>query len=345
MGKPIKAYSLEDIESLLEEAHLPKFRARQLAEWLYVKNVSSYEEMTNLPKTMREQLACTHPLYTPSVVDKQISKDGTQKYVLEFEGGVFAETVAMPFDDGRLSVCCSSQSGCAMGCVFCATGKQGLLRSLEPGEIVDQVLITTHDMGKRVTNVVIMGQGEPFANYRNTMAALRILNDPKLLNIGARHITVSTCGLIPQIESFAREPEQFTLAVSLHSAVQNTRNMLIPAMRNYPLDRLKESLAFYNERTNRRFSFEYALIEGINDDAEHLDALVDYCKGLLCHVNIIMLNQVDGSPYRPASSKTPYVWIEKLEKEGIACTKRLSRGSDIDGACGQLSNKQKNRPF
>ena len=345
MQTPIKAYSIDDIESLCTESHLPKFRAMQLLEWIYAKGAASYDEMTNIPKAMREQFACPYPLLSPSIVDKQVSKDGTRKYVLEFEGGALAETVAMPFDDGRLSVCCSSQSGCAMGCVFCATGKQGLTRSLLPGEIVDQVLVAIRDMGERVSNVVIMGQGEPFSNYSNTMAALRILNNPKLLNIGARHITVSTCGIVPRIASFAQEPEQFTLAVSLHSALQETRDILMPSMSHYPLEALKESLIGYSALTNRRFSFEYALIKDVNDDACHLEALADYCRNLLCHVNLIMLNEIDGSPYRPSSADTPQKWISVLEKAGVACTKRLSRGADIAGACGQLANKQRNRPL
>ena len=339
MNTQLKHLSLESFENLIVEAGLPRFRSDQVLSWVYEKNVSSYDEMTNLPKAMREQLAELVPLTKPIVVDKQISVDGSRKYLIQFEDGALVETVGLPNDDGRLSVCVSSQSGCAMNCAFCATGRNGLNRNLYPGEIVDQVHIVQNDFGKRVTNVVVMGQGEPFANYDNTLAALRILNHPKFLNIGARHITISTCGLIAGINKLAQEPEQFTLAVSLHSAIQETRDSIMPGVSKQPLDELHEALADYTKRTGRRFSFEFALMDGINTSVGEIEALYQYGKDLLCHVNLIPLNEVEDSPFKPVTRKVLLLWQESLEMQGIACSIRNSRGSDIAGACGQLASK------
>ena len=336
--RPIKSFSIEELATLFEETRLPKFRVMQVLSWMYVKGVCSYDEMTNLPKTMREQLDATFPLYPAKTLNSQTSQDESRKYLIEFHDGALAETVGIPSDSCRLTVCASTQSGCAMGCIFCATGKAGLTRSLEPGEIVDQILTVQEDFGTRVTNVVLMGQGEPFANYDNTIAALRILNHPKLLNIGARHLTVSTCGIIEGIRKLAEEPEQFTLAVSLHSALQESRNNLIPAMSNQRLDTLRLSLKRYAEFTGRRFTFEYALMKDVNDMEEELNALIDYCRGLLCHVNLIPLNAIEGSSVQPSSGNILHHWQTSLEASGIASSIRNSRGNDISAACGQLSS-------
>ena len=339
MGKPIKAYSLASLENLMAELKMPKFRAMQIAEWVYGKHARSYGEMTNLPAAMRENLTESHPLLAPEVVDKQHSSDGTRKYLLKFTDGALAETVALPAEDGRLTVCCSSQSGCAMRCAFCATGKAGLTRSLECGEIADQLIVVQEDMGERITNVVVMGQGEPFANYENVLAALRIINHPKLFGIGARHIAISTCGLTGGIARLAEEPEQFTLAVSLHSAIQEKRDELMPSMRNEDLFALKSALISYTEKTGRRFSFEYALMKGINDSEEDLSELISYCRSLLCHINLIPLNEVAGSSFEPVSPACMGDWRAALERAGIQATVRKSRGADIAGACGQLANR------
>lgn len=335
----IKTYSIEEIQTLVVEAGLPRFRGMQLLEWIYAKGADSYECMSNLPNVMREQFADAFPLFTPDITAKQISVDGSRKYLLSLHDDVVVETVGLPSSDNRLTVCCSSQAGCAMACSFCATGKQGLTRSLTIGEIVDQVLAVQNDFGQRVTNVVVMGQGEPFANYGAVLGALRIINHPKLLNIGSRHITVSTCGLIDGISRFFQEPEQFTLAVSLHAARQEVRDTLMPAMKNQRLGALRKALVSYSERTGRRFSFEYALMKDLNDSAEDLQALVDYCRRLLCHVNLIPLNEIDDSPIHPVGRDVLDAWCAELERAGIAASVRRSRGSDIDGACGQLANK------
>lgn len=334
----MKTYSIDQVNELVANAGLPKFRAGQLLDWFYVKNASSYDEMSNLPKTMREQFASEFPLYCPTVINKQVSVDGSRKYLLKFHDGVVVETVGLPSEDGRLTVCCSSQAGCGMACAFCATGRQGLTRSLYAGEIVDQVLEVQRDFGARVTNVVIMGQGEPFANYDATLGALRIMNHQKLLNIGARHITVSTCGIIEGIERFSHEPEQFTLAVSLHSARQEVRDTIMPAMKNQRLGSLRKALDSYASITGRRFSFEYALMKNVNDGEEDLKALIDYCRRLLCHVNLIPLNEIEDSPVSPVHRTVLEEWKEQLENNGIAASVRKSRGSDIAGACGQLAN-------
>ena len=339
MGTPVKSYSIDQIDALVSAAGLPKFRAMQLLDWLYVKGAGSYDEMTNLPKAMREQFALEYPLHVPTVADKQVSVDGSRKYLLRFHDDVVVETVGLPSEDGRLTVCCSSQAGCGMACAFCATGRQGLSRNLRVGEIVDQVLAVQQDFGERVTNVVVMGQGEPFANYDVVLGALRVLNHPKLLNIGARHITVSTCGLIDGINRFSQEPEQFTLAVSLHAAQQETRDRIMPALKNQRLGSLRKALDEYASITGRRFSFEYALMKGVNDGEGDLKALVDYCRRLLCHVNLIPLNEIEDSPIIPVSRLVLEEWKSKLEEAGIAASVRKSRGSDIAGACGQLANK------
>ena len=227
-----------------------------------------------------------------------------------------------------------------MGCAFCATGLAGLTRSLTAQEMVDQVAHVSQDLGERVTSVVFMGQGEPFANYDATLSALRMLNAEDGLRIGARHLTVSTCGIIPRIRDFARVPEQFTLAVSLHSAVQGTRNQLMPGVKKYTLLRLHEALQFYTETTGRRPTYEYAMIDGINDTNPEMQALCDFCEGTLCHVNLIQLNDIPDSPFRPSPLKKVEDLQRRLASRGVETTIRNSRGSDIDAACGQLKQRK-----
>lgn len=343
MTKPIKSFTIDELQDLMKDLKQPAFRKKQLIEWLYLHHVDKYDDMTNLPSSLRDSLAREHPLHVPTIADMQTSIDGTKKFVLSFYDGACVETVAIPSNDGRLTVCCSTQAGCPMGCAFCATGKEGFTRNLSVGEIVDQIFIVQDHMEKRVSNIVVMGQGEPFLNYDHTLSALRTLNDEKLLNIGARHITISTCGIIPGIDRLGNEPEQFTLAVSLHAALQHTRDTIMPGVSKYPLTNLKAALLKYVEHTNRRITLEYAMIQGINDSAADLEALVDFCTELLCHVNLIPLNEIEGSEFQPSSSKTMGYWHMMLNKHGIETTVRNSRGSDIAGACGQLKNALKTR--
>lgn len=334
----IKAFTPEGLEDLISELKLPKYRTKQLVEWLYGRAVTSYDEMTNLSKQLRAQLAEKYPLYTPEILRKQVSEDGTRKYLLRYHDGTTVETVGIP-SKNRLTVCFSTQAGCPLRCAFCATGKSGLVRNLAPGEIVDQLSVVANDFGSRPTNAVAMGQGEPFLNYDYVIGALRFINAKEGLNIGARHLTVSTSGILPQIRRFSQEPEQFTLAVSLHSANQDTRNALMPGVRQYSLDRLSDSLRSYNDMTGRRISLEYAMIDGVNDTMPELNALQKFCKKLMCHVNLIPINSVPGSRFSPSPYEQIELFQSRLQQAGIECTIRNSRGSDIDSACGQLSQR------
>lgn len=339
----IKSLSASQLKSLLvEKLAQPSFRLKQVEQWLWQKGASSFDDMTNISKDLRAKLAEHCSLSVPTIDTKQVSLDGTRKYLMRFADGVAVESVGIPSSDGtRLTVCFSTQAGCAMGCTFCATGWGGFTRNLHAGEMFDQVRLVGDDFGTRVTNVVAMGQGEPFANYEQTLSALRHMNSSLGLGIGARHITVSTCGLIKGIERFADEPEQFTLAISLHSAVQSTRDKIMPGVAGQPLEQLRGALIDYSAKTGRRPTFEYALMDQVNDTDEHLEALVDYCHGMLCHVNLIPLNPIkkdesEDQQYLMDPSPRMEDFSQALARNGIEASVRNSRGSDIDGACGQL---------
>lgn len=338
-SRDIRLLTLEELQDLVKELGQPTFRAKQLNEWIHDKNVCSFDEMTNLPAALREKLSERFSFNVPVELVKQVSKDGSRKYLLQFSDGISVETVGMP-NRNKLAVCISSQAGCAMGCAFCATGLAGLSRSLTAQEMVDQVLHVARDFGERVTSVVFMGQGEPFANFDATVQALRILNDPDGLAIGARHLTVSTCGVIPGIRRFAELPEQFTLAISLHSAIQGTRNQLMPGVKKYTLLRLHEAIQLYVEKTGRRPTYEFAMIDGINDTNPEMQALVDFCAGTLCHVNLIQLNNIPDGPFRPSPIEKVESLQRRLTMHGVETTIRNSRGSDIDAACGQLKQRR-----
>lgn len=335
----IKALSRDEIRDVVtEELGLPKFRANQIIQWIYGKGVSSYDEMTNLPAALRSQLAKSYPLFAPVVRKRQVSNDGTRKYLIAFADGSTVEAVGIP-SKNRLTVCISTQAGCPLRCDFCATGKNGYVRSLGVGEIVDQVRVVGNDFGTRVSSIVLMGQGEPFLNYDAVIEAMRIFNSKDGFEVGARHITVSTAGILPQIRRFAAEPEQFTLAVSLHSAIQETRDEIMPGVRKYPLDRLRDSIASYAETTGRRPTYEYALMAGVNDSHAQLDALINFCRHTLCHVNLIQLNEVPYSKYKPSTPERLAEFEKTLNCNGIEATVRKSRGADIDAACGQLKQR------
>lgn len=341
-------YSSKGIEELVTALGQPKFRAKQLVQWLYKHGVESYGQMTNLPAAFRERLESEAPLIPPVVVDRQVSADGTRKYLLQLHDGNLVETVGIPSRDTnakgqprRLTVCFSTQVGCPMRCSFCATGREGFTRNLAPGEMVWQVITCQNDFDMRVTNIVAMGQGEPFLNYDNVIAALRYMNSPDALAIGARHISLSTCGILPGIRRFADEHEQFTLAVSLHCAIQETRDALMPGCIGAPLPELKRELQRYQDKSNRRITFEYLMVDGMTDSPEALDALVDFCRGLQAHVNLLKINHIDGSPLEPTPTKQLLAFQRSLEDAGIETTIRDSRGADIDGACGQLKNSRK----
>lgn len=338
-------YSAQELEQLVIGLGQPRFRTKQLIQWLYKHGVSSYDQMNNLPGALRTQLEETAPLVPPKIVDKQISADGTRKFLLELSDGCQVETVGIPSRDmnahgepRRLTVCFSTQVGCPMRCSFCATGREGFTRNLTPGEMVWQVIVCQREFGKRVSNVVAMGQGEPFLNYDNVLAALHYMNSADALEIGARHISLSTCGIIPGIQRFGEEAEQFTLAISLHSAIQDVRDRLMPGCTSTKLPELKEALKDYQRNSGRRITFEYLMIKGETDDKASLEALVDFCWELQAHVNLLKINHIDGSPLEP-TPKRQLEWFQKsLEDAGIETTIRDSRGADIDGACGQLKN-------
>lgn len=341
--RDIKSLSHHELEQLVEELGQPRFRVKQIEEWLYVRGCTFISDMDNIPKTLRAQLDERFFVGSLTLVTKQQSQDGTRKYLFRLPSGACVETVGMPSPDGEhLSVCFSSQAGCPMGCSFCATGRSGFTCNLTSGEMYDQVRLVGDDFGIRVSSVVCMGQGEPFLNYDAVLEALRRTNSTPGLGIGARHITVSTCGLIDGIERFSRETEQFTLAVSLHSAIQKTRDTLMPGVSHIPLEELRHALKDYGELTKRRPSLEYAPIKDVNDDDEHITALVDFCKGMLCHVNLIPLNpitpgQEHGGLLVPSDRIN--VIARELTAHGIENSIRKSRGKDIDGACGQLRQR------
>lgn len=338
----LRSLSHEELVALMAELGMPAFRAKQVEEWVWKKHVSSFDEMTNLSKALRTELAERCTLGGVTETARQVSTDGSRKYLLQFADGVQAECVGMPTRN-RLSVCISTQAGCRMGCVFCATGQGGFTRSLTANEMYDQVSHVADDFQTRASSVVFMGQGEPFANYDETLAALRLLNSPDGAGIGARHLTVSTCGIVPMIRRFSKEPEQFTLAVSLHSAVQATRNVLMPGVRKYSLGRLHEVMGEYVERTGRRPTYEYALIGGVNDNAVELEALCDFTRGTLAHVNLIQLNDLEGSKLKPSAAEKADMFVRALARVGVEATVRNSRGNDIDAACGQLSQKHSSK--
>lgn len=348
----IRSYALEQLEDLVSELGQPKFRAKQLHEWLHTHNATSYDEMTNLPKALRERLSQDFPLQETTILQVQESEDGTRKYLLKLADGAVVECVGIvdgdddedAGEDGvlgsnrRLTVCCSTQVGCAMKCSFCATGCQGLERNLSADEIVDQVILVGNDFGQRVSNVVVMGQGEPFQNYDATIEAMRRMNGDAGLDIGARHITVSTSGLCDGIKRLAGEPEQFRLAVSLHSANQETRNELMPRLSGQNLKKLHSTLENYCETKGRRVTLEYMLLAGVNDSKEDLQALIDFCDELNVHVNLLPFNAVEGIDYVPSDASVVRTWQRGLENAGIPCSVRKSKGADIAGACGQLRN-------
>lgn len=346
MPTPIKSLSLDEIRNVCTQLGQPSFRAKQLIDWLFVKQTSTYEEMTNLPQSLRDELAKEYPLLSADLIDQQESRDGTRKYCFEFYDRARVEAVGIPSykldaqaKPVSLTVCFSTQAGCAMNCAFCATGEEGFMRDLSAGEMIDQIAFVQQDFGLRVSNVVSMGQGEPFLNYDATLEALDFLNSKDGFGIGARHITISTCGIVAGIERLGHDPHQYTLAVSLHSAQQIVRDMLMPRCSGQPLPQLKAALQNYQDNSKRRVSFEYLMIQGINDTEEALAALIDFTQGVFCHVNLIALNRVEHSPFKPSSRSTIEHWKKRLSSAGVETTVRDSRGSDIDGACGQLKNK------
>ncbi len=336
----INLYSLtyEKLQDLLDDWNEPSFRAKQVWEWLYTQRVASFEEMKNLPKPLREHLEAETQLGSLELVTEQVSKkDGTRKRLYRLPDGQLIESVLMPYDDDRRTACISTQAGCAMGCIFCATGQMGFARHLTPTEIFEQAMRFARELeqeGERLSNVVFMGMGEPFHNYDATLVAARRLMDD--LGIGARHITISTVGLVPQIIRFADEGLQITLAISLHKASDAERSELMPINRKWSVGELIESCRYYVAKTGRRITFEWAAIAGENDTPEEAHKLGKLLNGLMCHVNIIPLNPTGEFSGRPANQDAIRRFIEILAQYSVTATVRMRRGIDINAGCGQL---------
>lgn len=344
MNKPsIYSLELQGLKEWLTENGEKPFRAEQIFDWLYKKRISDFEEMTNLAKSLRDKLAASFNLTTLKTVIQQTSTDGTIKFLFELHDGYSIETVLMRHEYGN-SVCVTTQVGCRIGCTFCASTLGGLKRHLEAGEIVAQVVRVQQaldETDERVSSVVIMGIGEPFDNYDNMMSFLKIINHEQALNIGARHITVSTSGIIPGIYKFADENMQINFAISLHAPNTEIRSRLMPINKAYKLADLMEAVRYYIAKTGRRISFEYGLFGGVNDQVEHAEELAQLLKGIKCHVNLIPVNYVPERDYVRTPRDQIFAFEKALKERNVNVTIRREQGSDIDAACGQLRAKER----
>ncbi len=338
MKEHIKSMTQGELTQALKDLGQPAFRGKQVYTWLH-KGVRSYEEMTNLPKSLRDILQEKYPLYIPKVIRKQESaKDGTIKYLWELSDGNCVETVLMRYHYGN-TVCISTEVGCLMGCAFCASTLGGLVRRLEPHEMLDQVLFTQVDSGLPISHIVLMGIGEPLDNFDNVMRFLELVNSEDGMNTSMRHISLSTCGLVPGIDRLAEKKLQLTLSVSLHAPTDEIRNTIMPVNKAYPTQELLDACRRYYEKTGRRISFEYAMINGVNDRPEDAKTLLKRLKGLPAHMNLIPLNHVEESPLKPSTRQAVQTFQTILEEGGIPATVRRTLGSDIDASCGQLRRK------
>ena len=334
----LKSMTLAEMNSLFKELGQPAFRAKQVYTWLH-KGVRSYEEMTNLPKGLRDALSEKYPICPPEVVRKQESKkDGTIKYLWKLSDGNCVETVLMRYHYGN-TVCISTEVGCRMGCAFCASTIGGLVRRLEPYEMLDEVLFTQIDSGLPISHIVLMGIGEPMDNFDNVLRFLELVNSPEGMNISMRHISLSTCGLVPKIDELAEKKLQISLAISLHGPNDEIRNKIMPVNKAYPIDVLLEACRRYYAATSRRIHFEYAMIDGVNDSEANARELLKRLKGLPAHVNMIPLNHVEESPLKPSSKAAVAKFQKILEDGGVTATVRRTLGGDIDASCGQLRRK------
>ena len=332
----IKSMTQPELAQFLKELGEPAFRAKQVFTWLH-RGITSFEEMTNLSKPLREKLAEQCFITAPVVARKQESKlDGTIKYLWELSDGNCIETVLMQYHHGN-TVCISSQVGCRMGCAFCASTIAGKVRDLRPSEMLDQVLFTQLDSGREISNIVLMGIGEPLDNMENVLRFLELVNHPDGMNIGMRHISLSTCGVVPGIDALAEKQLQLTLSVSLHAPDSETRSRIMPVNRAYDVELLFDACHRYFEKTGRRISFEYAMIDGVNDNDWQADLIAKKLRGMPGHVNLIPLNDVVESPYKP--SRRVAAFQKRLESHGVTATVRRSLGGDIDASCGQLRRK------
>ena len=336
MKQDIKSMTMEEITAALKEMGEPAFRGKQIFSWLH-RGVTSFSDMSNLSKALREKLEQVYYIDVPKVARKQASKlDGTIKYLWELTDGNCIETVLMQYRHGN-TVCISSQVGCRMGCAFCASTIGGKIRDLRPSEMLDQVLFTQLDSGREISNIVLMGIGEPTDNLNNVLRFLELVNHPEGMNIGMRHISLSTCGVLPGIRRLAELELQLTLSVSLHAPDSETRSKIMPVNRAYDVEDLFAACHEYFKKTGRRISFEYAMIDGVNDHDWQADLIAKKLKGMPGHVNLIPLNDVAESPLKP--SRRVRQFQKRLESHGLTATVRRSLGGDIDASCGQLRRK------
>ena len=336
--KNLSGLTLKEIEQITDELGATKFRARQIHNWIYLKSVKEIDEMTDLSEKFRDELKTVAQVTNIEIKVKQVSTDGTIKYLLEFPDGECVETVLMRFDNrANLTACVSSQVGCAVNCSFCATGKRGFIRNLTYKEIIEQVLTIQRDTGLKVTNVVFMGQGEPLLNLDNVLKAMEMFNES--FQIGARRLTVSTSGIIPQIKKLADLDMQSTLALSLHASNHEVRKQLMQIENKYPMDELHKALKYYVEKTGRRITIEYLLIKDLNDTITSAKQLAAYLKDIKCNINLIPYNPTAKNDYKRPSNNSIMKFKYLMEHSGKKVTVRLERGGDIDAACGQLSGK------
>lgn len=336
--KNIKDYNLDELKEELKNIGEKPFRAEQIFKWIYESRVSNFDEMTNLSLELREKLKENYEIKQFNILKKQIASDGTKKYLFDVLDRNAIETVLMEYHHGY-SICVSSQIGCKMGCKFCASTGIPFIRNLTSGEIVEQIMAVERDENIRISNIVFMGIGEPLDNYDNVVGAIRIINNPKGLNIGARHISISTSGLVPKIYKLAEENIQCTLSISLHATTNEQRSQMMPVNNAYNLEELLQACKDYIEKTHRRISFEYALAKENNDNLEDAKRLVKLLKGMICHVNLIPINKIENGSYMKSSNENIMKFRDYLNEHGIVATIRRELGSDIDAACGQLRRK------
>lgn len=335
MKENIKNYNLEELKEVLKELGEKPYRAEQIFKWIMQENVTSFDEMTNISIELRNKLKEKFDLHVFKILQKQVSKDGTKKYLFDVLDGNAIESVLMEYKHG-FTICVSSQIGCKMGCKFCASTGIPFGRNLTAGEIVEQILAVEQDTGEKISNVVFMGIGEPLDNYDNVIKAIRIMNNPKGLAIGARHISVSTSGLVPRIYDLAKEKIQCTLSISLHASNDEKRSSMMPVNNRYNIEELMKACRDYISITNKRISFEYALAKDNNDNLDDAKELVNLLKGMLCHVNLIPINKIENGKFSKSSNENIIKFRDYLNDNGIVATIRRELGSDIDAACGQL---------
>ena len=336
--KNIKDYNLDSLKEEFVNMGEKPFRAEQVFKWLYEEKVKEFDEMTNLSLALREKLKENYTMCNFNILKKQESSDGTKKYLFDILDGNAIETVLMSYHHGY-SLCVSSQVGCKMGCKFCASTGIQFARNLTSGEIVEQILAVEQDNNIRISNIVFMGIGEPLDNYENVVNAIRIINNQKAINIGARHISISTSGLVPKIYKLAEENIQCTLSISLHATTNEKRSSMMPVNNIYPIEELLKACKDYINKTNRRISFEYALAKDNNDNLEDAKRLVHLLKGMICHVNLIPFNKIENGAFTKSTNENIIKFRDYLNDHGIVATIRRELGSDIDAACGQLRRK------